>query len=244
MGTTIRGLAKLAPRTLALMHGPSFAGDGAAALRALADDYDRRTFGRGLAAEKIEAAKADLNGRRNTAFVGLWKPLVKRLGGRFPVERLSGSGVEGRGHGGDLLGAVHAEIGAFRKVLSQQSVGVLVGAALPWALRIAEVDLHARIDLQAGVLGHLGPLIPGQRPAELLGQGDDRARDGVANRLGAMAGERGSVLHTRRAAMPCQAGKMQQHREPRRAFDEGADRRAAQAEDEISLPVSRHGAIG
>ena len=45
MGTTIRGLARLAPRTLALMHGPSFAGDGAAALRALADDYDRRVSG-------------------------------------------------------------------------------------------------------------------------------------------------------------------------------------------------------
>jgi flavorubredoxin len=43
MGATIRGLAKLAPRTLALMHGPSFTGDGAAALHALADDYDRRT---------------------------------------------------------------------------------------------------------------------------------------------------------------------------------------------------------
>lgn len=42
MGATIRNLAKLAPKTLALMHGPSFAGDGAAALRALADDYDRR----------------------------------------------------------------------------------------------------------------------------------------------------------------------------------------------------------
>jgi hypothetical protein len=42
MGATIRALAKLAPRTLALMHGPSFAGDGAAALRALADEYDRR----------------------------------------------------------------------------------------------------------------------------------------------------------------------------------------------------------
>ncbi|TPI55926.1 MBL fold metallo-hydrolase [Mesorhizobium sp. B3-1-3] len=42
MGTTIRELAKLAPRTLALMHGPSFSGDGAAALRALAEDYDRR----------------------------------------------------------------------------------------------------------------------------------------------------------------------------------------------------------
>jgi flavorubredoxin len=42
MGATIRSLSTLAPRTLALMHGPSFTGDGSAALRALADDYDRR----------------------------------------------------------------------------------------------------------------------------------------------------------------------------------------------------------
>jgi hypothetical protein len=46
MGATIRGLSELAPRTLALMHGPSFTGDGAAALRSLADDYDRRVSGR------------------------------------------------------------------------------------------------------------------------------------------------------------------------------------------------------
>ena len=39
---SIRGLADLNPSTLALMHGPSFAGDCAAALRALADDYDVR----------------------------------------------------------------------------------------------------------------------------------------------------------------------------------------------------------
>jgi hypothetical protein len=37
---TIRGLAALEPRTLALMHGPAYAGDGAAALLALADAYD------------------------------------------------------------------------------------------------------------------------------------------------------------------------------------------------------------
>jgi hypothetical protein len=42
MGSTIRRLSALAPRTLALMHGPSFSGDGAAALSALADDYDGR----------------------------------------------------------------------------------------------------------------------------------------------------------------------------------------------------------
>ena len=34
MGTTIRALAKLSPRALALMHGPSFSGDGRAALKA------------------------------------------------------------------------------------------------------------------------------------------------------------------------------------------------------------------
>jgi flavorubredoxin len=41
-GATVRRLAELGPTTLALMHGPSFAGDCAAALHALADDYDVR----------------------------------------------------------------------------------------------------------------------------------------------------------------------------------------------------------
>lgn len=42
LGATIRRLAALKPKKLALMHGPSFEGDAAAALLALADDYDRR----------------------------------------------------------------------------------------------------------------------------------------------------------------------------------------------------------
>jgi flavorubredoxin len=56
MGGTIRGLASLAPGTLALMHGPAFAGDGAAALRALADDYDRRLSGQAFAEAARPAA--------------------------------------------------------------------------------------------------------------------------------------------------------------------------------------------
>jgi flavorubredoxin len=36
---TLRSLADLAPRTLACMHGPSFTGDGAGQLHALADFY-------------------------------------------------------------------------------------------------------------------------------------------------------------------------------------------------------------
>jgi flavorubredoxin len=43
MGSAIRRLAPLKPKTLALMHGPSFQGDGAAALNALADHYEQRT---------------------------------------------------------------------------------------------------------------------------------------------------------------------------------------------------------
>jgi flavorubredoxin len=39
---SIRALADLAPERLAIMHGSSFEGDGGAALRALADEYDRR----------------------------------------------------------------------------------------------------------------------------------------------------------------------------------------------------------
>lgn len=39
---TIRRLADLRPTALALMHGPSFSGDGAAALQTLAHEYDAR----------------------------------------------------------------------------------------------------------------------------------------------------------------------------------------------------------
>jgi flavorubredoxin len=39
---TIRRLAALAPRTLAVMHGSSYEGDAATALLELADDYERR----------------------------------------------------------------------------------------------------------------------------------------------------------------------------------------------------------
>jgi flavorubredoxin len=41
-GATMRRLAELEPTTLALMHGPSYAGDGGMQLRGLADAYDER----------------------------------------------------------------------------------------------------------------------------------------------------------------------------------------------------------
>src|SRR4051794_38014424 len=95
--------------------------------------------------------------------------LVQSLGRCSPAQGLSRPAVEGDRHGCQVLGAVPAEVGALWKVLAQQPVGVLVRAALPGAVRVAEVDLKTSLDPQAGVLAHLCPLIPGQRLPQLLG---------------------------------------------------------------------------
>jgi flavorubredoxin len=42
LAPTMRKLAELQPTTLAIMHGPSYAGDGGGTLRALADSYQAR----------------------------------------------------------------------------------------------------------------------------------------------------------------------------------------------------------
>lgn len=72
----------------------------------------------GLSITRIGACKADSNGRRNTECFHSWQPLVKRLSRRFPAQRLSRTGIEYRCHGGDLVSAVDAQVGAFREVLT------------------------------------------------------------------------------------------------------------------------------
>src|SRR3954447_11475608 len=88
----------------------------------------------------------DSRGRRNTAYVSCLEELVQGLGRCSPAQGLSRPAVEGDRHSGEVLGAVHAEVGALWKVLPQQPIGVLVRAALPGAVRIAEVDRHASLD--------------------------------------------------------------------------------------------------
>src|SRR3954451_11509635 len=46
--------------------------------------------------------------------------------------------------------------------------------ALPRRMRVAEVDRHVGGERDGPVLGQLGALVPGQRAAQLLGQGGDR----------------------------------------------------------------------
>src|SRR5215211_513778 len=115
------------------------------------------------------AYTVDSSGRRNTVYVSCSEELVQSLGRGSPAQGLSRSAVEGDRHGREVLGAVHAEVSALGEVLPQQPVGVLVRATLPRAVRIADVDRHARLDPELGVLGHFRSLIPGQRSSQLFG---------------------------------------------------------------------------
>jgi hypothetical protein len=53
-------------------------------------------------------------------------------------------------------------------------------------LRVAEEDLKAGVDAQLGVLCHLGSLVPGQRPTQLLRQRRDVRGNRSPHRLGAV----------------------------------------------------------
>ena len=58
--------------------------------------------------------------------------------------------------------AMDGEVGAFREVLSKKTVGVLIGATLPWAVRVAEVDVEIGGQRQALVIGQFFAVVPGQ----------------------------------------------------------------------------------
>ena len=116
-----------------------------------------------------------------------------RTSGRVRYRVPLGS-VERGGHGVEVVAGVPAQVGALGKVPAQQAVGVLIRAALPGAMRIAEVDPQSGDDVELSVLRHLGALVPGQRPAQLLGQGHDRCGDRVPDSLGAVSGQRRAIV--------------------------------------------------
>ena len=132
----------------------------------------RRLLDAGRAEEAVAALEAGADsfgstGRRN-ACLRRSQRVVKCLCRRPPAQRLARPRVERRGNRRERVPAVRAQVGALREVLPQQPVGVLVRAALPRAVRIAEVHPHARVDPQLRMLRHLCPLIPSQRPPQLL----------------------------------------------------------------------------
>src|SRR4051812_22320951 len=193
----------------------------------------------GWSTTRIVACSLASTGRRNASLSRLQR-CVESLGGRLPSECLSRPAVQGRSYCGQIISAVDAQVRPLREILPQQTIGVLVRATLPRAVRIAEVHLQPRVDPQSCVLRHLRPLVPGQRATEPPRQGGDRAGERIAHRRGTVPGQRWPIFLTRRHPMALHRWQVQQHREPRRPLDEGADRRAMEAEDQISLPVPWH----
>jgi hypothetical protein len=76
------------------------------------------------------------------------------------------------------LVVIEAEIGALGQVLAAHAVGVVVGAALPGAVGIAEVDVHAKALGQIGAQSHLCALVVGALSREAY-RGDRAAEAGL-----------------------------------------------------------------
>ena len=79
--------------------------------------------------------------------------------GRGKVEAFSRACVQAMGDGIQLALRVARQVHALRQVLAQQPIRVLVGAALPGAIRTGKEDPDRQPLGQACVLGHLFPPI-------------------------------------------------------------------------------------
>src|SRR5262245_6731400 len=66
---------------------------------------------------------------------------LQSIGRSFEGQGLSRALIEPQSNGIEVGLGEAREIGSSREVLSQQAVGVLVAATLPWTARITEVNL-------------------------------------------------------------------------------------------------------
>ena len=96
--------------------------------------------------------------------------IVKGFRRCSPVEDFAWPRVELGGDGFEVVVGPSREVGAFGEVLAEQSVGVLVGSALPWAVRVSEEDWDAGLEGERDVGGELFASIPRQRTSELCRQ--------------------------------------------------------------------------
>ena len=151
-------------------------------------------------------------GRRDTG--------VKSLCGGFKLQGLTWPFVELTRHFVQIGLRVHRQVGALRKVLSQQAIGVLIRPALPRALRITEVNVNVGRQRKSSMIRKFLAPVPGQRFIEfiweLLGllyqRGDDR--------LGVLVGH------------------LRQHHVAGMTFDQGRDIAVLGPGQQIAFPMA------
>src|SRR5712691_8146480 len=96
---------------------------------------------------------AGSTGRRNTG--------VKSLCRGFESQGLAGPLVELARHFVQVSLRVHRQVGSLRKILSQQTIGVLIGTALPRTLRIAEVNIDVGCQREPSMIRKFLAAVPG-----------------------------------------------------------------------------------
>src|SRR5712671_6456788 len=102
---------------------------------------------------------AGSTGRRNTG--------IKSLCWGFKLQGLTWPFVELTSHFVQIGLRMHRQVGALRKVLSQQTIGVLIRAALPWALRIAKINVDVCRQREPSMVRKFLATVPGQRFIQL-----------------------------------------------------------------------------
>ena len=79
---------------------------------------------------------------------------------------------------------MHGQVRPFGKILPEKTIGVLIGATLPGALRIAEIDIDIGRQAKTFVIGKLFAPVPCQRFVEFSGQLPCMFDQRIYNRLG------------------------------------------------------------
>ena len=132
---------------------------------------------------------------------------------------LTRSVVELPGDGVEVILGEPGQVSAFGQVLPQESIGVLVAAALPGAMRVGKENRHTGHIRQSLMLTHLLALVIGQRLAH-------RFRDAVEHATEAFQGRQGG-----RILDP------HQHHQPTGPFHQGADRRTVEGPLDRKRPM-------
>ena len=109
---------------------------------------------------------ADSSGRRNGAggwrSVGALEELTHEVRWSLPAKCFSRPVIDFCGNLGEAFGAVDRKIGAFREVLSEESVHILIGAAFPWRVGVAEEDRRSGRIRDEAMRGQFLALVPSQ----------------------------------------------------------------------------------
>lgn len=146
--------------------------------------------------------------------------VVHGLTGAALVDSGAWSVIQQVGDGVQVFLAVERHVGAFGQELSQQSVGVLAGTALPGTARIADAHAHVGLACQLSAPGHLTSSVVGQCLA--------KGRTELAQ-LGGKVGRAGRrVRHAR-------------HQQARAALDQHTHRGfVASSLEQVAFPVAWH----